>query len=979
MGDTNNAHRSPSVGAAQVDETTEVSPLLASIDTPDVKSSATSHQKDEEPTVGATVDETGRLQEHNPAEQQRDAPLVSTSVSKNGDARSSTEQVTSIHNAGAPPCGSETLEGGRTPVEIENISSPLRDIDEAYLNNKDTRHAAIPGQASIEHADTVRSLEKVLASATVISQADNTLQNNTDVSHSQHPRSDSVSRPTPVFRREAEGSLISEVGSKQLDSIPDGTLSTHDQQLQVEEQRPTQGPPQEKDQILSLDSANTVEPGLDQLHEQEADFNTSQVARTEFSPFKSFRQEPSQVELAAEASALRDHVYPGMSRDHSKDLTFSQRPPMRIDTGSTSATDSQTASGHKKAATPGAPSAQTPPNSATAAKSSHLPYNASSPPERMTTRVSSGALRHKSVSEILGETPRSLASHTEKFAVERGIVEGSRDDYSIQSPKSSGSIASPDSTTFRLRLNEMKEKEKEKSKLSTVIFARQQSSNTVAQRDQLQVQNLDAVESKIKNKEYFLPLFTAQAATPPQSQLLNRLIGSASKTLTTANHFTDFHEQQDCRILNKIYHLQNTNKWSLRQLERSLEPDRKVVHWDVLLSQMKWMRTDFREERKWKISAARSIANLCAEWVASSKEERTALQVKVRAPNLVSEMRPGSAATPELIPSAEDDSSDAAEDEIYSLDISQMGAPAAIFSLAPDMFYFGLEKTPITDKILQELPLYQPSVDIQQAALYHINVQPDREWKKPLLPLSKYVDGKITSHEEGPPRKKSRYAYADLEDEFHPSSREEVYSSPTVHNVHPEKNDVALFNPENKHIRDRIHAGHAFRPPTEHQMPTQSFFEARQSSQWTQTEDDELRKLVREYAYNWSLVSSCLSVPSILSSGAERRTPWECFERWIGLEGLPAEMSKTQYFRMYLARLQAAQRTHEAQQQAMQQQQSNSAPHMTLRRRSTQPFLVERRKNTKHVHLVNAMKNLAKKRETALSKQQHGTYPLSDF
>lgn len=169
-----------------------------------------------------------------------------------------------------------------------------------------------------------------------------------------------------------------------------------------------------------------------------------------------------------------------------------------------------------------------------------------------------------------------------------------------------------------------------------------------------------------------------------------------------------------------------------------------------------------------------------------------------------------------------------------------------------------------------------------------------------------------------------------------------------------------MFDPENKHIRDRIHTGHAFRPPSEYIMPTQSFFESRQSSQWTQEEDHELRKLVRDYAYNWSLISSCLSPPSLFHSGAERRTPWECFERWISLEGLPAEMAKINYFRAYHSRLQAAQRTVEVQQQALQQAQGSNPAQIPMRRRTTQPFSVERRKNAKHIHLIDAMRKLAK-------------------
>ncbi|KAL8821816.1 MAG: hypothetical protein Q9223_000228 [Gallowayella weberi] len=682
------------------------------------------------------------------------------------------------------------------------------------------------------------------------------------------------------------------------------------------------------------------------------------VSSVEFRSMDTLRREQQQLDAASEKSALRNYTLPS---DIAKNITLSQRPPMRIDTGLSDSVNSTIASRPpKKPLENGAAISHTPPDSAISVKPIQNPAQAQSPPERMTTRVSSGALRHKPVSEILGETRKPASPQTDRPV----HIDSHRDPLGIQSPRSSISTTSPDPTAFRLRLNELKGKDK--SKLSTVVFARKQPSHS----ERLQLQESEVSEEKSQNKEYFLRLFSAQSSTPPQSQRLNTLIGSASKTLTTANHYVDFHEQQDCRILTKIQHLQNCNRWSLRQLERSVEPDRPMVHWDVLLGQMKWLRTDFREERKWKLAAASSMASWCAHWVTGSKQERAALQVKIRPASSVPAAAPDSVPTPELIPSAEDDSSESPEDEVYNADLSQGNAPAAIFSMAPEMFYFGLEKTPVTEKLLQELPLYQPSVEVQKAVLRQSHLKSDQEWKVPLLPISKFSEGQLSSHDEGPPRKRSRYQNVALDQGSSLDTMGVSGLQDGTRDLQPAQDDVALFNPENKHIRDRIHAGHAFRPPSEHPMPSQSFFECRQPSQWTQIEDDELRRLVREYAYNWSLISSCLSVPSAFSAGAERRTPWECFERWIGLEGLPAEMAKTQYFRAYHGRLQAAQATHEAQQQAIQQQQGSNAPHMPLRRRSTQPFLVERRKNTKHVHLVNAIRNLAKKREATTKKQE---------
>ena len=672
--------------------------------------------------------------------------------------------------------------------------------------------------------------------------------------------------------------------------------------------------------------------------------------------------------LARPTTGLRENLLPGMSGDSSRDLMLSRRPPMRIDTGVLSNSGS-TLGATTRASTTTMPSAS---ESATPSKTTSAVGNVQSPPERMTTRVSSGALRHKSVSEILGETPRATPTSADKGTFPRESGDFQREDqYSLQTPKSASALTTPDPITFRQRLTELKEKER--SKLSTVVFA--SSRNT----DVTQAQGSDN-EFSIKDRDYMLTLFNFQVASPPRAHHLNALMKSAHKTLTTADHLTDFSERQACRVLNRIYELQARNCWSLRQIERSVEPARPVTHQDVLLSEMKWMRMDFKEERKWKLAAAKFTADACAVWVASNLEERRSLQIKVRSEPAKEQSQSDAAPTPDLVHSMNDDSSEVTEDE----SIGDLGnAPAAIFSLPPEMFVFGLNKSPIAEKLLLELPLYQPSTEVKNAALLSAKVEPDGAWRKDIVPISKYAQGKIVSVprsasakgisvEEGPPRKRSRFDYEQA-DSRSLSSRvnsDNDFEKP----LEPEQEDVALFDPEHKHIRDRIHTGHAFRPPSEYIMPSQSFFEARSSSQWTQAEDDELRRIVKEYSYNWSLISSSLTLPSIFSSGAERRTPWECFERWISLEGLPVEMAKIPYFRAYHARLQAAQKTVESSQLAQQQQQGGSGAQLPSRRRTTQPYSVERRKEQRHLHLIDAMRKLAKKRETALNKQQHGMF-----
>ena len=634
------------------------------------------------------------------------------------------------------------------------------------------------------------------------------------------------------------------------------------------------------------------------------------------------------------------------SADPSSEPTL-RKPSMRIDTQTSVPTDTRVRG------SAGIVESPAPMTSSTTRKA---PGSASTnqSPNKRETRISSGVLERKSVSEILGETPKPTSPQVDKSIVESPT----REDF--------------EAATARGRLADRENREKERSKLSTVIFAKPQSGDQVDSTELVRNVGGEVVSKPVGQRDYLHTLFESKAYSPPRSLPLTALLQSAHKTLSTVDHLVDYQEQMNCRTLKRIYQLQNANRWPLRQMQRAPEPARQTSHWDFLLDHAKWMRTDFREERKWKLAAARGVAEWCAEWVAGDAEERLKLQVQVKAPRLlpaageaedvIMDEEPGPALslqpTPELVASAEEDSiSDGYVED--PKDVPLQNAPAAIFSLGSSEFSYPISKTPAADKLLNELPLYEPARIEPDVSKSDLAERSDAKWKTDILPISKYATGKLRFQEPKPPSKRSRYDY--LEDN-------------TIHKdqspLPAEQVDVALFMPENKHIRDRIHPGHSFRPPSEYPMPSQAFFESRSSSQWTHTEDDELRKFVKEFSYNWSLISSCLSPRSIFVSGADRRTPWECFERWIGLEGLPADMSKTPYFRAYHSRIEAAGRHVIAQQEAALRQAGNGIQ-ITPRKRTTQPVRVERKRTQRHLAMLDAMRKLAKKRETALQKQQH--------
>lgn len=523
----------------------------------------------------------------------------------------------------------------------------------------------------------------------------------------------------------------------------------------------------------------------------------------------------------------------------------------------------------------------------------------------------------------------------------------------------------------------------ERKAVSTVVFAKPDMSHSMKA---LQLYNEDYASlhgaSQDSSRDYLQGLFNYQAHHPPRSQPLSDLVASARKTMSTAGVLAMIREAHDYKILKRVYQLQNANRWSLRQLKKSAEPERPVTHQDHLLAEMKWMQTDFKEERNWKKSLAATFAEWCAEYVNTTPEERSLLRVNARIP----ESKPmdedmGDAPTPDLIHSGANEAetaSSADDDELLSPLYSN--APTGLFSLGFDDVVMKIDRTPATDAMFRELPLYEPVLEGASDMTPLSFVDP------PILPVSKFVSGKLVSKIRGPPRKRSRYEYDSEDEPSTPPSRSGTsaeHSMPSTpgrrlfhrNDLPPESTDVALFHPENRHIRDRLQAAHQFRPPTEFPMPSVSFFENRQSSQWLWEEDQKLRALVKEYTFNWSLVAQQLALPSLFKAGSGRRTPWECFERWVQLEGLPAEMSKTQYFRTYQSRLEQAQRTvaaqHQAQQQLIQQQAQNgqNIPTQTPRRRTNQPIRVERRRENRHLAIIDGMRKLARKRESIAHKQ----------
>nr|KAF6268769.1 E1A binding protein p400 [Pipistrellus kuhlii] len=88
------------------------------------------------------------------------------------------------------------------------------------------------------------------------------------------------------------------------------------------------------------------------------------------------------------------------------------------------------------------------------------------------------------------------------------------------------------------------------------------------------------------------PQSPAQNAAAPQDGSQDKL----AEQMALENH-----------IHQRIAELRKEGLWPLRRLPKLQEAPRPRAHWDYLLEEMQWMATDFAQERRWKVAAAKKL------------------------------------------------------------------------------------------------------------------------------------------------------------------------------------------------------------------------------------------------------------------------------------------------------------------------------------------------------------------------------------
>ncbi|KAJ4487562.1 hypothetical protein J3R30DRAFT_946732 [Lentinula aciculospora] len=99
-------------------------------------------------------------------------------------------------------------------------------------------------------------------------------------------------------------------------------------------------------------------------------------------------------------------------------------------------------------------------------------------------------------------------------------------------------------------------------------------------------------------------------------------VARATKCLSTRDWAIAMTELKVIRAVDRIETLKS-GRWSFRQPKKQRTSGGITkTHWDYLMDEMKWMRTDFREERKWKMALAYNLSTSVLEWHAAGTQEK---------------------------------------------------------------------------------------------------------------------------------------------------------------------------------------------------------------------------------------------------------------------------------------------------------------------------------------------------------------------
>lgn len=268
----------------------------------------------------------------------------------------------------------------------------------------------------------------------------------------------------------------------------------------------------------------------------------------------------------------------------------------------------------------------------------------------------------------------------------------------------------------------------------------------------------------------------------------------------------------------------------------------------------------------------------------------------------------------------------------------------AIFDLSSDVIYASVNELPKKDgSSLSQLPLYGPPMLTDQP---YRNVTDEF----PIVPISKYCLERYVmpvSEWEPPNRHYHQSAPEHPDDMLEISKEVQVEAIPNFAPAGAGLKYPEIFSPtDSTHVSRRRPTTILIRPPA-----PPNHWNDQKSSPWTQEEERLLLQSAKDNMYNFDLVASTLSFSGSSVSDLERRSAWECFEKFRSIYPEPQNI---QYLgpnrNLAISRLEKSVRLNMS---SMNRPRPNAI--------SRQPRLEVR--NHRYLNLFDAMKKSAKNRE----------------
>ncbi|AOA64813.1 Histone acetyltransferase complex subunit [Komagataella phaffii CBS 7435] len=375
---------------------------------------------------------------------------------------------------------------------------------------------------------------------------------------------------------------------------------------------------------------------------------------------------------------------------------------------------------------------------------------------------------------------------------------------------------------------------------------------------------------------------------------LAKLLPRSHKSLTTDAYESALLEGKIAVLYSRIEELKRQRKWSLRQPKRFIDPFTREspTHWDHLLAEMKWLSVDIMEERKFKAASCVQLAQAVSDYWTYGKivciqrkplifltdeeiKERTVTKVmKTEVDNENEHDHDDNDIFKDAQeePRAMDQEQNQPFEENATIDVAKL-----------------LERPNPKDEIIPPaLPTYSMG-DYkrlnQNAEPFKLHIGLDDFKKEDLvlvekLPLSFIFDDnlsdskkKLSEYEKAPIAAISTLLAPPEDDEWYKIVIRRDPASELSASLDYQK---GLFGASSQRRYNVL------KPP---KPPPIKNLELRTPTIWLPQDDKLLIRYVAEYAFNWDIISAHLSARPARAyvANIERRTPWQCFERYIQL------------------------------------------------------------------------------------------------